>query len=201
MKTYGVKELNISGDDEDRQKCKRKQLKKRNGICILTALIVIITCSAVMMNTKTYNKDTVIVAENTENSTRAELIKYINVTRHRLFELNNQVINEYTKNSASKYINDGAHNKLLDDIIADSMNSVRIAGNVTLINRDVKELHEIYLNEINTRHTAYGETQYALETNNSDELSLADDKMKLANKYEQDYQEKLIALKNKYDIQ
>lgn len=162
--------------------------KRINAIIRITmSFLLIITISGCSRN-------------NTE--VQDDILNYINVELPKLVELESTVIEGYESVTGDNYTDDETlYNALQNEIIPSSLDLIDAAEEIVPETEDVRVVHEIYLSAINKENSAFTTILSAIENQDYDKVSLANDKLTDARKELRDFNSNLDDLAEDNDIE
>jgi len=136
-------------------------------------------------------------------STRKELLKYINQDIKELSSVEKKLLKSYTNVTGSNYVNDETTYKEFVNStlpLAGKLNelSVQTVNNIT--DKEILEVHKIYINYTSKYLAAVNMVTLALENQNTSQVLEANEILNEANNLAIDYRKALYELAEKYNI-
>lgn len=131
-----------------------------------------------------------------------DLINYSNVGLVSVAEIESKVVDGYDSVSGDNYTDDiTVYNKLIDEVIPNSLKLIDKAEAIEIKTEDVRAVHELYVAAVNTQNSAFTTIVAAIEAQDYDKISAANDKLSEARKGMRDYQAKLKELADEHGVE
>ena len=143
----------------------------------------------------------VVVASGCKNKQQTELIDYINKEIPPIAKLETKVTNEYEAVSGDNFSNDQVmQDALLNEIIPNSSKLIDTAEAVVIVNKQLRDAHEIYIAAINKQHNAFNLIVNALNTADVEMVSKANILLSEARKGMRNFLSEINNLKKEYNV-
>lgn len=177
---------------------------KLRGAMVIVLLILSMGLYGCEINTpsnSTTDVTTTKIGNKNDSNVQDDLLKYINTSIKELEELESKKISSYDSISGDNYTDDTTmYNEMLEEVIPTTKKLIAAAEEVETETREVRELHEIYLEAINVEYSAFCTILEALEQQDFNMISDANDKLTKARKGIRDFKSEMKELAEKYDI-
>jgi len=128
-----------------------------------------------------------------------ELINYMEGS-HRNFAIINSDIIERFNRLADMSFNIDSSNVAMSKIVNDSANLIAEAEAITIENRDIRELHEIFIRTLNVRHSAFVLFLGSINENDQIKIVEANEKLSEYRMYNREFQAKLREVAKKFNV-
>lgn len=143
----------------------------------------------------------VVVASGCKNKQQTELIDYINKEIPPIAKLETKVTNEYEAVSGDNFSNDQVmQDALLNEIIPNSSKLIDTAEAVVIVNKQLRDAHEIYIAAINKQHNAFNLIVNALNTADVEMVNKANILLSEARKGMRNFLSEINNLKKEYNV-
>ena len=143
----------------------------------------------------------VVVASGCKNKQQTELIDYINKEIPPIAELETKVTDEYEAVSGDNFSNDQImQDAILNEIIPNSSKLIDTAEAVVIVNKQLRDAHEIYIAAINKQHNAFNLIAKALDTADVEMVSKANILLSEARKGMRNFVSEINNLKMEYNV-
>ncbi len=136
-------------------------------------------------------------------STRKELLKYINQDIKELSSVEKKLLKSYTNVTGSNYVNDETTYKEFVNStlpLAGKLNELSIQTVNNITDKEILEVHKIYINYTSKYLAAVNMVTLALENQNTSQVLEANEILNEANNLAIDYRKALYELAEKYNI-
>ena len=135
-----------------------------------------------------------------DNAVQDDLLDYINNDITEMQELDSEVIDLYerARNSEDDY---AMYEILIDEVIPKSRELIDEAEAIQIETKEVQEIHEVYLDAINKQDQAFTLMLSALENQDFEIMTQANEKLDEARKLQRQYESALKALAKKHDVE
>lgn len=131
-----------------------------------------------------------------------DLLNYINNELPVIAPVEEIVINDYGSVSGDNYTDDQTmYDMLYGSVIDNSSKLVDLSENIEIKTSEVREVHEVYIDAVNTQHSAMTTIMDALETQNYSKVSEANDKLSEARRKMREYLAELKELAEEYNVE
>ena len=143
----------------------------------------------------------VVVASGCENKQQTELLDYINKEIPPIGELEKKVLDEYEAVSGDNFSNDQVmQDALRNEIIPNSSKLIDTAETVVIVNKQLRDVHEIYIAAINKQHNAFNLVVNALDTADAEMVSKANILLSEARSGMRNFVSEINNLKMEYNV-
>lgn len=131
-----------------------------------------------------------------------DLLNYINEELPKIVDLESTVIEGYDNVSGNNYTNDEVmYLSIRDEILPASLRLIEAAEDITPETKEVKDIHEIYISAINTQNSAFTTILSALETQDYEKISIANEKLDDSRKKMRDYTSSITELAKEHNVE
>lgn len=138
---------------------------------------------------------------NNNVSVHDDLLNYANVEIQKVVGLEDSVAQSYESVSGNNYTDDPTMlNALENDIIPGSSKLIEAAKNIKPQTKELTDVHDIYISAINDQHDAFKTMVPALEKQNVDGITKANEKLDSAREKTRNYLDELEILADKNGV-
>ncbi|SHG90824.1 hypothetical protein [Ornithinibacillus halophilus] len=131
-----------------------------------------------------------------------ELERYVNEDLEAIADMEEEAINSYNQISAGDFASDEEiYVFLQEEVLPMYLDFIDELEAITFENSEVRDLHEIYVDAVNTQHSAMLKTLAAIEEQNYEKISEANELLAEGRKGIRDFQMELEALMDEHDLE
>ncbi|MWV44934.1 hypothetical protein GRF59_15030 [Paenibacillus sp. HJL G12] len=130
-----------------------------------------------------------------------ELLSYINEQMVPLFTEEQELVNTYESVTGANFTDDETtYNVLVDKVIPGYNEFTGKVESVKIESKELREVHNIYIDGLNRQNSALTTIAYALEEQDIKTITEANEKLSEARKMMREYQDKVKELAEKYKV-
>lgn len=124
-----------------------------------------------------------------------DLLNYINVELLKIVDIEAIVTEGYDSVSGDNYTDDYTmYNMIEQEVLPASVELVDTAEGIEVSTKEVRDIHELYIEAVNIQHQAFGIILSAIEKQDYELISEANEKLSEARKKMRDYMDSIEAL-------
>jgi hypothetical protein len=162
------------------------KMKKITGITILAFVLII----------------TMLFAGCGEDPIQKDLLNYVNNEIPKIASLESDALDKYNSVTGDNYNTDEeTYTALSDSIIPKYRNFITKLEEIKPQTPEVKALHELYIEAANNQYNAFVQLKAAIETQDTNMVSQANEKLDKGRKGLRDFQDKIAELAKKHNVE